>query len=433
VAVGLLWGRIGLTVLILSLSTMLSAAEHKLAMEDAVQAAAAWHPGIVSAVRELYEHRAQVRVARAPYYPQLRAGVTAGHESAVTGQGQALRISISQMLYDFGKTASAVDLATATADRGLASVLLAVEQVGLETAQAAVEERRYRQMQQFAERYQEGVRDIADLARQRQQQGATSRSDVVQAESRLEQAEALLLQMFAQHQRWQSSLMYLVNSDTALRIEGDMPSALQDACSVPPDQVSLMPELMLAEAQTVEAQARARQSRARRLPTLSVESEGRRYLDSSPFRDANEYSVFLNFSVDLYQGGALAARREAADFASESADAARDATRLRVLRDLAQARLQSDNSQSRMRVMEARIASAVETRDLYREQYLSLGSRSLLDLLNAEQEIHTARIEQLETQFDLYRLQLDCLYNSGGIRDHFGLDAQTLRWMRDIF
>lgn len=61
-----------------------------------------------------------------------------------------------------------------------------------------------------------------------------------------------------------------------------------------------------------------------------------------------------------------------------------------------------------------------ETRVLYRQQYLELGTRPLLDLLNAEQEAYASRIEQQTTLNNLRRLQINCLYSAGHLSRSFG-------------
>lgn len=79
-------------------------------------------------------------------------------------------------------------------------------------------------------------------------------------------------------------------------------------------------------------------------------------------------------------------------------------------------------------MVDERIASIRITRDLYREQYLQLGTRSLLDLLNAEQEYHGARFEQVDNAHDLLRLAVECWYQSGRLADEFSLDTR----LRDV-
>lgn len=64
---------------------------------------------------------------------------------------------------------------------------------------------------------------------------------------------------------------------------------------------------------------------------------------------------------------------------------------------------------------------------LYGRQYLDLGTRPLLDLLNAEQEIYQSRFDLAGTRSDLLRLDVDCLYNTGGLRSAFGLEGRNLQ------
>ena len=67
------------------------------------------------------------------------------------------------------------------------------------------------------------------------------------------------------------------------------------------------------------------------------------------------------------------------------------------------------------------------TRELYQQQYLDLGSRPLLDVLNAEQEVYQARFTQQQTLGQLHQLQLNCLYNTGQLRHAFDLDNRTIQ------
>ena len=77
--------------------------------------------------------------------------------------------------------------------------------------------------------------------------------------------------------------------------------------------------------------------------------------------------------------------------------------------------------QQRLPVLDERIASIRTTRDLYREQYLQLGTRSLLDLLNAEQEYHSASFDRVDSGHEVQRLAVECLYQSGRMRTVFEL------------
>lgn len=70
---------------------------------------------------------------------------------------------------------------------------------------------------------------------------------------------------------------------------------------------------------------------------------------------------------------------------------------------------------------------AERTRALYRDQYLQLGTRPLLDLLNVSQEIYQAKFSQARTLMQLRLLDLDCLLNTGEIRKAFALDNTVIQ------
>lgn len=68
-----------------------------------------------------------------------------------------------------------------------------------------------------------------------------------------------------------------------------------------------------------------------------------------------------------------------------------------------------------------------QTRALYQDQYLQLGSRPLLDLLNVDQEIYQARFSQVLTESQLRSLELDCLFSTGKMRSVFALEKQNIQ------
>lgn len=67
-----------------------------------------------------------------------------------------------------------------------------------------------------------------------------------------------------------------------------------------------------------------------------------------------------------------------------------------------------------------------ETGKLYRLQYLQMGTKTLVDLLNAEQELHQVRFDRANTRHDLRRLRIDCLVSSGNAREAFGLSGTAI-------
>lgn len=76
----------------------------------AVKSAVNWHPAITQQVSKLQEQVQKVDVAKAKYYPQVNAGMNNGYSNTYSDSGYSpsLVVSVSQMLYDFGKVSSSV-------------------------------------------------------------------------------------------------------------------------------------------------------------------------------------------------------------------------------------------------------------------------------------------------------------------------------------
>jgi adhesin transport system outer membrane protein len=406
----------------------------RLGIDEAVLMAAQWHPSIAEAVGNLYKQGEGINVARAGYYPQISGGLRGGYD---TGNGadrssQALNLSLKQMLYDFGKVDNAVSAARAAAARAQANILLVLDDLARDTAYAWIETRRYEQLTLIAREQIRGVGDIVELARQRSDMGASARSDTVQAESRVESARATFAEYQAQHQRWRSTLAALLGRISPPALAEESPRQLEGACSRTQGGDERLPAVLMALALRAQSQAELAQAKAEAYPTLSLQPQVNHYLDNEYDRDNSrldrtQAGIYLNLEVPIYQGGAVSARSRAAGYALTSADAAEDAARLQARRGLAEAQAQTAGLARRLRSLEARQVSIQEARMLYGRQYLDLGTRPLLDLLNAEQEIYQSRFELAGTRSDLLRLDIDCLYNSSALRSAFALEGRSLQ------
>jgi len=398
-----------------------------LSLEQAVQRAVTWHPSINEAIARLQQQAEEINIARAGYYPSVSGGLDLGTGDALGG-GEwepALNISASQTIFDFGKTSSAVDAATAGTEVTRAQVLRAADQVILDTAYAVIEVQRNQALKQIALDHVAGVEAIADLVRQRTNTGAGTRSDILQAELRIRGAEATVFEVEANLPRWQSKLAYLMGNQGPVAVSADVPGWLAGTCNAGEPIWSDVPAIMQARAQLDEAQAQSDAARADIFPTLSLDVGTDIGLRDFGHTDPDIY-VGLGFSGKIFDGGAAGARSSAAGYAAQAATAALETAQMEVSLALTDAR---DHSSGLLRMLDGmteRDALLVETRDLFRQQYLDLGTRTLLDLLDAERDLHQGRLERINTIEDIRKLRVDCLYNSGMARKAFSLSGQRI-------
>ena len=133
-----------------------------LTLEAAAREAIAWHPALTQAAGELNARETEVDVARAGYSPQISAGLATGLDSRLTADWRPRpQINASQMLFDFGKVSSAVDLARAGTRVGEAQMLLAIDQLVRDTGYALIEVQRGEALHAVALEQLERVRAMA--------------------------------------------------------------------------------------------------------------------------------------------------------------------------------------------------------------------------------------------------------------------------------
>jgi outer membrane protein, adhesin transport system len=399
-----------------------------LTLPQAVRKAVDWHPSVDIAVGELNQGKAQIDVARSGWRPHLNAGVAPGMElynNSFTWQPQAT-VSASQMLYDFGKVSNAVASAEAAAQVNRAQLLAAVDSLVRDTAYAVIEVQRYKALLAVAQDQLAAVQDITDRVHERSGKGASTRSDAVQAEARVEDAQTTILQIRSELDRWRNTLAHMVGSHDLPDVAPDVPDWYATVCRRMAPDWHEMPGVLEYAARKDEAAADLREARALGRPTVAFQVSGDSYL-RSPLRGQSDITVGVNISTMLLDGGATHARRAAADYALRTADAALDNARNDASRAFDEARSQIDSLTDALGVLSHRQDNMVETSKLYKLQYFDLGTRTLLDLLNSEQELHQSKFDYVNHEHDIRRLNQDCLYSGGRTRDAFELTGMTIR------
>lgn len=396
-------------------------------LEGAARAAVAWHPSVLEAIGTLGARGEEVNVARAGYLPQVSAGVGTGYDSRVSGTWRPRpQVGASQMLYDFGKVSAAVESARAGTRIGRAELLLAVDTLIRDTGYAVIELQRATALKAVAEDQLASIRHISDLVDSRAGQGAATRSDAFQAQARVEAAQASLAQIEAEERRWTSNLTYLTGRDEVAGVAAEVPEWLMQSCARPRPAWTEVPVVMLADARQERATADLRRSRAERYPTLSFGGDASTDF-ASPLGSRSIYNFGLRVSSNIFGGGITAARARGAQYELEAAEAAVTRARTDTGQRLAEAQQQIASLTRLSDTLVSRETNMRETGKLYRLQYLEMGTRTLVDLLNAEQELNQVRFDAVNTRHDLRRLELDCLFVTGRAREAFGLNGTTVR------
>ena len=321
----------------------------------------------------------------------------------------------------------------ALVQRQQAAILKQIDAVAQQAAEAVVMAHRYQSLLAIAQDQVQAVQAVLETARLRANAGLSTKADPIQAESRVDSARANLLQVKSQLAQWRERLGTLLGPGVVPPELAPLPDDLARALSVDaqPDS-SLLPDGVAAAAERRAASAQLEVARANRYPTLTVDAAVNKAMGginpATLERNGTYHTVMLNLTSVIYQGGALDAQVRAATAAEDAARMRIETARLNAGDQARNYREQVVGAQARLGVLADRRRSIVEARDLYREQY-TLGTRSILDLLNAEQEIYQAAAEQEAVVHDLWASRVGYIGATGQARAFYGLDNTTVQGM----
>lgn len=403
----------------------------KLSLFDAVQIAVSRHPEISQSISALASQNANIDVAKAGYYPQLSAGISTGDMTSGDQRGrQLINLNATQMLYDFGKVKSAVTTQEARLMASQAEVLVAIDQIALQVANAIVNIRRYEEVTRIAQEQIRGISRIAEIANLRAKAGISSQADPIQAQSYLEAAQSNLIVQETQLNLYKQRLKTLLGSDIA-GIKFDIPESLISRSNIYSDpEFNKIPSMMLAKAQVDVAASEKKQTNLTRYPTISVRGGVNRAINgvnpNNNKDDGTDSSIMLEATSNFYQGGAVASQTRSASYAEEAAKARVNATYLQTIDNIRLAQEQIENKQRQMKTLVAQQATSVRTKELYQEQY-KLSTRTAVDLLNAEQAIHSANTQIESARYDIYDNLVQYVSAAGKSRDVYQLNNLSIQ------
>ncbi len=356
-----------------------------------------WH-----AYREATEN---IDVARGGYFPKidLSAGVKrehlneagpAGRNDKYTTRGGSLYLE--QMLFDGFFTKSEVERLSYAQRVRYFEMLDATEATALEVARAYNDVLRYRKLYQLAEDNYVQHRALYEQISRRVKAGVGRLVDLEQASGRLALSESNLLtetsnlhDVSARFQRLVGKAPPAEMREPAL-MNKDIPKSKAEAVST---GYQKNPTILAAQENIVSAMAEARGANAAFMP--KVYFQARRDLNYNADGISNpddssltSYGVLLNYN--LFNGGADSAKKRQY---AERVNVAKD-LRDKACRDIRQSVTIAFNDLKKLaeqiEYLDQHQLSTEKARDAYRKQF-DIGQRTLLDLLDTENELFDAR------------------------------------------
>jgi outer membrane protein TolC len=405
-------------VLFVFMTTSLAAAA-PLTLNEALTTALKNHPLTVEARENLNGAEARTGQALANYYPQIiiaadwsrgRSFLTAS-QSVKSIEVQSDALYLKQTIYDFGRTAGAVEAArgnSAAAAESLAVtrqdltfrvraayylVLAAGKQVDTVRETVLAREEVYQQAREF---FAEGIRAKVDVARAEADMHA-ARTLLIRAENNLEIARLEL-----------ANAMGVPSLEDRMPVEsGIAAAAVPERSLLQQDALANRAELKRLDALKDAAAGNLKTARSGYLPILSgTASVG--YADKDFPPGSNVWAVGLNLTVPIFSGFSTVEQEKEALASLRAVEARENDQKLQIVKDVESAWLGVREASARIVSTEKEESAARENRALSMGRYQE-GVGNIIEVTDAQSQALAAETAHIQALYDYHtaRARLD--------------------------
>ena len=405
-------------------------------LEEVVAAGLSQNPDVNRAVHSRNAIYQEVKQAKAGYLPKLDVTAGYGYEwtnnTTTRGNGNddveltrgEAGLSIRQMIFDGFATSSEVKRQKARALSADKRLVEAAESYALDAARAYIElNRRGTLLQQAKETLYNHLK-IYDQIKRRSESGLGALASIQQAEGRLALAEVNVLA--AENNMLDAKANY--QRVTGLSVPEELvypelvnvtiPENLSQATEI---ALSNHPTLQVAEADTMAAVAQYDAAKRNYYPRVDFELDSTWNDDLDGVEGINEdLTAMFRMRYNLYNGGADRARVRQTQHQIEEAKSVQTNSHREVVQSIELSWNAYDILSRQLPHLEQHVASSQETRNSYQKQF-NIGQRSLLDLLDTENEVFSAKNDLVNALHDQLIAQYRVVNGMGTLLDTLNL------------
>ena len=407
--------------------------QRPITVDEAVAIALEYQPNIQARLGDYAAAKYRVDQALSPLLPQLAASVSTSrsHATVVTtssttglnstvisrndfGETFGMQLTLSQLLFDFGKNRASVDAARKLSEVALEDVELQRQLITQTVKQAYTNinfaQRLIRVNEQALQRADLNLRSARGFF----EVGTRPKSDVTRAE--VDVANARVDVIRARN----AERLARVALNTAIGVRADTPTQVEDSLVYQPstmDRAKLMEEALRRRPEFRQAKLRAEAADA--LVRRSVRDFYPDVTGAAAYgatrTDLNEaWSATLSLQWSIFDGGNRIARHREARANLDAAEARVRATDLDIQRDVEQAQIQVSEAEERIQAVQKAVESAQENFRLAQGRF-DAGVGTILELTDAQLALTQTQNTEAQALAD-YRIALSNLDRAVGFR-----------------
>lgn len=404
----------GLLLAAVAVCALAPASAGAMTLTEALAAAYNNNPTLLAERAALRATDEQVPQALSGWRPTVQATGTIGgawsdtNASEISGGGErsavprSIGLSVSQPIYSGGRTIAATARAEALVRAERARALAVEQQVFSDAVTAFMDVLQNQAVLELSINNEQVLRRQLEASNDRFRVGEITRTDVAQAESRLALAIADRIQAANNLEASRAIFERVVGVPpgrlTTPAERPALPANRDEALSLAAQNNPNVISALFTESAAREA---VRQVRGELLPDLRIVGSVQRIENQTiSGRINNSASITAQITVPLYEAGSVYSRtREAQETVAQRRSQV-DETRRAALQQATTAWETLQSNRARVESLRSQIRAAEIALEGV-QQEASVGSRTVLDILNAEQELFNARVTLVRAQRDL--------------------------------
>ncbi len=310
-------------------------------------------------------------------------------------------VTLTQPLYQGGRTVAGTQRAEAQIQAERARLIASEQTIFLSVATFYANVMRDQAVVELRANNEQRLRRQLEATRDRFRVGEVTRTDVAQAESRLSRstadrilAEGNLTASRASYERFVGRPPERLAEPT---LQISLPTDVRDAAST---AASNNPNIVAAQFEEAAQRLRIKETQGELLPDLNLVVDYTRTNDSSA-RDQKSwaYGAQAQVSMPLYEAGSVTSRvRQAREVATQRRVEIEDSRR-QAISDATSSYESLETAKASLASLEQEIRAATIALEGV-QQEANVGSRTVLDVLDSEQELLDAQVRQVSARRD---------------------------------
>ncbi len=379
-----------------------SAPAMAISLQDAIKNTLSTNPEVQRAAKQRLARDQEVRQARGGYYPDLDLTAGVGYEwtdsptTRAAGNGnerhmsrEEMALNLRQMLYDGEATKNEVERHQARVNSAAYTVQGVSQNTALRAAEVYIELLKQHRFLELAEENVAAHVRIYDQIKLRSDSGVGRKADLDQIEGRLALARSNVVSSQNNIHEAEANYIRVIGElpdklERPQGLEQALPKTVEEAVASGFEQHPTL-QSAIADVEATLAQNRASHHTFRPRFDLEVGRTWNNDIDGVDGRN-EDFTAMLRMRWNLLNGGSDKARTEETAHLINEAKEVQNNTRRQVEESVRLSWTSYESSKIQRDYLQKHMEASRKTREAYTKQF-NLGQRTLLDLLDTENEV----------------------------------------------